>query len=442
MIQSNSDVHEVTPTITLKQDVLVLGGGFSGVSLADALARSGVHVTIVEQGNSLGGGARKGQFIYDRSGKAKLLGGIFSGIEKYENITILTQSELVDLQGHFGSFRAKVRKDGGEAIELKPAIIVASTGYLALSQPPGNTDTDAGILYLPDTEKLIAAATGEKIFWKGRQLSSVIFFLDAVNEDIKLDSINTLEQAIVLANKFNCHVSILCRDLKVSFDGGERLYRKAREEGVLFFKYDNPPDIHLEDGKLSVSLPDVTFPGDREQNKITLTSDVIVLPETCLPGSTTDRLAKILRIPLGRGGYLMEDNPQFLRIRSARRGIYITGACRYPQDLTETQREAEATAQEIIAMLLPGHYDCGPVYAEVDTNKCALCYTCPRLCPHSAITVEKYAKQNIYRIFASGNEVPQNAARVEPAACYGCGVCVAECPARAISLRGEDNHFN
>jgi heterodisulfide reductase subunit A len=437
MIQSNSDVHEAIPTILLKQDVLILGGGFSGISLAEALVRAGVHVTIVEQGISLGGGASKRRLLDDRSEKANRLDGISSRLEKSENITILTQTELVNLQGHFGSFRAKVRKNDGQIVELTPAIIVAANGYLTLRQPQGIPATEAGTVYLPDMEKLIDAAPGEKLFLNGKQLSDITFLLDAVNDDIKLDSINVLEQAIVLGNRFNCQVSVLCRDLKVSFDGGERLYRKAREEGVLFFKYAEPPNLRRENGKLSLSLPDATFPNDGDQREITLTPDVIVLPETCLPGLNTDLLARILRIPLGKGGYLMEDNPQFLRIRSARRGIYVTGACRFPQELTETQREAEAAAQEIISILLPGHYDCGPVYAEVDTNKCALCYTCPRLCPHSAITIEKYAKQNIYRVLNSADDSMQNAARVEPSACYGCGLCVAECPAQAISLRGE-----
>ena len=371
MIQSNSDVQGVTKTILLKQDVLILGGGFSGISLAEALVRGGIDVTIIERGS------------------ANQLDEIGSRLKKSENITILTQSELVDLQGHFGSFRAKVRKNDGETVELTPAIIVAATGYQTLRQPQGIPETAADILYLPDMKKLIDAAAGEKLFLNGKPLSAVTFFLDAVNDDIKFDSVNVLEQAIVLGNRFGCRVSVLCRDLKVSFDGGERLYRKAREGGVLFFKYNEPPDFHLENGKLSVSLPDATFPNNEDQKEITLASDVIVLPETCLPGTKTDQLAGILRITLGRGGYFMDDNPQFLRIRSARRGIYVTGACRFPQDLTETQREAEATAQEIISILLPGTYDCGPVFAEVDTKKCALCYTCPRLCPHSAITIEK-----------------------------------------------------
>ncbi len=67
-------------------------------------------------------------------------------------------------------------------------------------------------------------------------------------------------------------------------------------------------------------------------------------------------------------------------------------------------------------------------------KKCAVCYTCPRLCPHSAITVEKYAEKNIYAPPGKADGTNWGAARVNPVACYGCGICVAECPAKAITL--------
>ncbi len=31
-------------------------------------------------------------------------------------------------------------------------------------------------------------------------------------------------------------------------------------------------------------------------------------------------------------------------------------------------------------------------------------------------------------------QIVEGAARIEPAACYGCGACAAECPGKAISL--------
>lgn len=443
MIQTISDGRQVTASIPLKQDVLILGGGVSGITTAIALAGAGVHVTIIEKGINLGGSLRQLRIFHDSDeGADRWLSGIISRMGEAENIAIISQAELCELQGHFGSFRAKIRKADGETFQLSPAIIVAATGYITQREAPDIPAAAKGIIYLPDMERLIAEATGDELAWNGRPVASVIFLLDAVNGDIKIDSVNILKQAIILCRRFNCQVSVLCRDLKVSFAGGERLYRKAREEGALFFKYDVPPEFFLENGRICVALPDDASLNKEAPERINVKSDMIVLPETCLPGAETDKLCKMLRTPLGKGGYFMDDNPQFLRIRSNRRGIFLVGACRFPRELTETQREAEATAQEIIALLLPGVYRCGPVVAEVDAGKCALCYTCPRLCPHSAIDIKKYAERNVYQTFNNGAENMAYAARVEPAACYGCGICVAECPARAIILRGEASHFH
>ena len=89
----------------------------------------------------------------------------------------------------------------------------------------------------------------------------------------------------------------------------------------------------------------------------------------------------------------------------------------------------------MVALLSKGIYTYDLSVAEVDPKKCAVCYTCPRLCPHSAITVERYAEKNIYTTYGIGTELKWGAARVDPAACFGCGICVAECPAKAITLR-------
>jgi len=130
----------------------------------------------------------------------------------------------------------------------------------------------------------------------------------------------------------------------------------------------------------------------------------------------------------------MEDNPQSLRVRSNRRGVFVAGACRFPQEVSEALIEARAAAEEVITLLSPGAYTYDLSVAEVDPKKCAVCYTCPRLCPHAAITVEKYAERNIYSIYGTEAGTQWGAAKVDPAACYGCGICVAECPAKAITL--------
>lgn len=56
--------------------------------------------------------------------------------------------------------------------------------------------------------------------------------------------------------------------------------------------------------------------------------------------------------------------------------------------------------------------------AEVLTDKCAACLTCLRVCPFDIPVVT-------------------DVARIDPALCQACGVCIAECPANAIVPRGR-----
>jgi ferredoxin len=56
--------------------------------------------------------------------------------------------------------------------------------------------------------------------------------------------------------------------------------------------------------------------------------------------------------------------------------------------------------------------------AEVLSDKCATCLTCLRVCPFDIPAVT-------------------DVARIDPALCQACGICIAECPANAIVPRGR-----
>jgi heterodisulfide reductase subunit A-like polyferredoxin len=190
----------------------------------------------------------------------------------------------------------------------------------------------------------------------------------------------------------------------------------------------------MVNGQIQVDVKDTAAINKKEQWPISILSDLIVVSEAFVPTLDTESLSGILKLHLGNQGFLMEDNPQLLRVRSNRRGIFVAGACRFPQEVSESLIEARAVAQEVVTLLSKGTYTYDLAVAEVDPKKCAVCYTCPRLCPHSAITVEKYAEKNVYQTFGIKEEMKWGAAKVDPAACYGCGICVAECPAKAITL--------
>jgi heterodisulfide reductase subunit A-like polyferredoxin len=310
--------------------------------------------------------------------------------------------------------------------------MVAATGYETVRETKGILGHKR-VITLSELEKLLSESRSPSIQWEGKPVGTVTFLLDGVNEDIKVDSINAIKQSLLLHEAFQCQAAILCKDVKVSTDGMERLYRKAREMGVLFFKYEETPRLSIVNGQIQVDVKDTAAIQKKEQWPVSILSDLVVMSETFVPAPETQRLSEVLKLHFGSRGFLMEDNPQLLRVRSNRRGVFVAGACRFPQEVSESLIEARAVAEEVITLILKGTYTYDLAVAEVDPKKCAVCYTCPRLCPHAAITVEHYAEKNVYT--TAGQETKWGAAKVDPAACYGCGVCVAECPAKAIILR-------
>jgi len=428
-----------TQSLSLKPEVLIIGGGIAGIAIALALAESGIHAVLLEKGKTLGGKALELRKFYNRHGEVqKWIKERISEVYQNPNITVMTQSELKYLDGHLGRFQAKIRASDGTETILSSSAIVVATGYSGLRETRGIYGYKRVITF-SEMEKLLSETEDPFPLWDGKKVETVTFLLDGFNEDIKVDSINAVKQSLLLQDNFQCQATILCKDLKISADGMERLYRKARERGVLFFKYEEPPRFSIVNSHIQVDVKDTSAIQREEQWSVSILSDLIVVSEAFIPNPETENLCRLLKLHLGSRGFFMEDNPQLLRIRSNRRGIFIAGGCRFPQELSETLIEARAVAQEVMTLLARGIYTYDLSVAEVDPEKCALCYTCPRLCPHSAITVEKYGERNIYAPPGGGGETLWQAAKVDPAACFGCGICVAECPAKAISLHHESD---
>ena len=414
---------------------MIVGGGITGISIAQELAKSGIHVFLLEKGTHLGGRALELRRFYNRPFEVqKWVDEKINGVKNDPQITLITQTELKHLEGHLGRFQAKIQGPDRTETNLSVSAIVVATGYSVTRETKGIYGHKR-VTVLPEMESLLSETNNPPLLWDGKKVEIVTYLLDGVNEDMKVDSINAVKQALLLQEAFHCQAAILCKDVKVAADGMERLYRKAREKGVLFFKYEEPPKLSIVNGQIQVSVRDTAAIQKDDQWPISILSDLVVVSEAFVPTPETESLSGLLKIHLGNRGFLMEDNPQLLRVRSNRRGIFVAGACRFPQEVSESLIEARAVAEEVIALFSKGAYTYDLAVAEVDPKKCAVCYTCPRLCPHSAITVEKYGERNVYVTPGTGGDMKWGAAKVDPASCYGCGICVAECPAKAITLR-------
>ena len=105
--------------------------------------------------------------------------------------------------------------------------------------------------------------------------------------------------------------------------------------------------------------------------------------------------------------------------------MFLAGAAHYPKFLDETIVQAKAAASRAATILAHDSIAAGGAIAIVSPEKCTACLTCVRICPY-----------HVPQVSANFNGVGHiiGAAFIEAAACQGCGICVSECPAKAISL--------
>jgi heterodisulfide reductase subunit A len=89
---------------------LVLGGGVAGLRASLDLAERGYRVHLVEKLPTLGGrAARLGKLAHVDIRGADVAGSLISAVTSNPNVTVHVNSELVDLEGSVGTFRAKIR---------------------------------------------------------------------------------------------------------------------------------------------------------------------------------------------------------------------------------------------------------------------------------------------------------------------------------------------
>jgi heterodisulfide reductase subunit A len=147
-------------------------------------------------------------------------------------------------------------------------------------------------------------------------------------------------------------------------------------------------------------------------------ADLVVVHARSRPARGTDALARLLRIPTGAGGFLLDRGAGPFEPTATRvAGIYVAGAAAGPRAIAQSIRDGAAAAGLVHAALAPGERrTLEPLAAEIDPALCGGCAVCAAVCPFGAVEV--------------GDK-----ARVVAVHCRGCGTCAAACPTGAASAR-------
>lgn len=411
-------------TVPVSNGALVIGGGLAGMTAALALADQGVTVHLVEQQGVLGGVARRIRATLDGGDVSHLLAESVERIARSPRITAHLGARVAEVSGHVGAFESTIVDPQGST-RFAHGVVVLATG--ADEQPPHS------YFYGKDERVLTQLELSERLGGPFRLSDApTIAMIQCVEQRdgdrphcSRVCCGTAVKNALELRRRYpKAKILVLYRDLR-TYGFREAAYRRAREQGVLFVRYDPsaPPAVkrvrrgkngkRRGQGTLRLRVREPALGRDLE-----LDLDLLVLAAPVVPRADRQGLSELLRVPLNADGFFVEAHVKLRPVDFASEGLYLCGAAHAPKFISETLAQAQAVAARAASILSKPRMPVSAQTAWVNPQSCISCLTCVHLCPYHAPHVGK-----------------DNKAEVEAAVCMGCGSCTAECPAEAITLR-------
>lgn len=427
--------------VRVNPSTLVIGAGLAGVQMALELHRMGIKPILIEQ--SPQAGLKNPAFLSPYTQGLDEREMFEASVKELQDkkIELLTSTAVKEVTGGAGAFRVTLdtasegnaqdrEKLPGQARFLEVGSIVVSTDFQSLTgESAAAFRSSPRIVGLSRLQEMIEAdrkSLDRIMITADKRTKYACFILGESEAFTKTATIMALNEAIALKEQFKAEVLVIAREVTVSGTEMSALYRLAREVGILFCRYteDCPPEVSVEKGVIAVSVQDPFLAGngkEKGRRTISVCADLLVFEDKILPGEGTEALKDILRVNLNEGGFYQEKNIHLKPNLSNKKGIFFAGSCHGERDIYETFNDVRSVAMSVYSSLSREYLEVEQKVV-INTDKCALCLTCIRSCPHRAIEVgEVEAGQ-------------KRGARIMVEACQGCGVCAGECPAKAIEM--------
>jgi quinone-modifying oxidoreductase subunit QmoB len=441
------------PNTATNKRILVVGGGFTGMTAALEIASTGYEVLLVEKTGVLGGWAAKAwRTSPDRAPYADPqptgLPELIEKVGKHPKIKVLLNTTIAETAGAPGRFAVTLATESGATGTEQVGAIVQATGFTPydLNKLPELGGGQPNVVDHAGLEALATAANGGAIKRAdGKPVKSVVFLQCAGQRDetgthLSYCSGHCCSTSVLQARYFkdqnpDIDTVVMYQDLRMP-GMGEDFYRAAQQKGVIFTKGKASKVEQAGDG-FKVSFRDLILDEDAA-----LEADLVVLATGQVPNSgqnielPDDDPAKAQKVSILNLNYRQGKDLPILRhgfndshficfpYETRRTGIYASGPVRRPMDMAQAREDATGAALKAIQAVenanvgRAAHPRSGDLsYPIVRLEGCTQCKRCTVECPFGAIDEDE-------KRFPVFNE----------SRCRRCGTCMGACPVRVISF--------
>ena len=406
------------PEVKQNPNVLVIGGGISGMSSSLSLASLGFHVHLVEREAELGGMLRSlHKLSPTMRDSSEFLEHMVKSVGNNPNIEVHMSSKVKSVTGAIGSFDVEVESEGAEKEAFNVGRVIVAIGSDIL-KPQGlyGYGRDERIITQLDLEGML----------KNSDISGVGTVVMIQCAGSRCDErpycsricCNTALKNAQILRELNrdIDVYIVYRDLQTYGIESSALELKAKKNGVKLIRYQDgkPPVVTPGGDCVAVRVFSPTINEEMEFD-----ADIVVLSTPLVPTEGAPEISEMLRLPLDDFGFFRETH-QLSPLDFATEGVYVCGTARSPKDAVESTSEGLGVGSKAAENRLGRRRGRGAAFAEINDKKCSGCGICIELCPYNAIRKDEFG-----------------VSRADASLCGGCGVCAASCPERAITM----HHF-
>jgi len=441
---------QTEPEVEVKGSALVIGGGVAGMTAALSMASQGFKIYLIEKEAELGGQTRKLFKLYPTLANAsEVVEPMIEAVKTNRNIELATSTTLKDIFGYVGNFKAVTAGPNGDK-EIDVGTIIVAPGSSNYTPPKGLHEYGINEHVITQREldqklkngeiglaerivmiQCVGARKGEikpsefEAFPKSDTAELLRKILKARKEEgwpycSRICCMNAIKNAILIKETSpKTDVVVMFGDLRV-YKEYEDFYRRARDMEVRFIRHieEARPEItQTPQGKLQVSAYDAL-----SGMEVTFAADWVVLSTPLIPSKDEIMLARMLKIPIGTDGFVMEAHLKLRPVDTNVDGVFIAGTVSGPKDVSESIISGEAAAARASILMGNGKVKTEAITAVVDESQCIGCGLCEEICPYGAPKIE------------------DGKSKIREVLCRGCGSCAAECPKRAITMHHYGDH--